>query len=323
MIRNTKLAFAQKKIPTPFPVGPVNCYVIKEEPVTIIDPGPDYPAAREALVRALNEEGLSPEDVKRVLITHGHSDHGGLAGWLGELGAQVILHEQEAVRLQEQDFLARRGPMFLAAGLPSQIINQLAPISDKMTCFNSELEHFLLLTGGDTIPFENHTLEVLATPGHSGGHLAFYEPEGGILFAGDTLLEHISPNPFPEPDSAHPSGRSISLQHFLNSLNHLKELPVDTVYPGHGKPFTEMKQRIAEIEEHHSKRLVQILKLLDEPLSPYELSQRLYGRLKGADIFMSVSEACAHIDVLVDRGLVEEIKAPDGLNRYQSIKKDF
>lgn len=319
MNQNSKLTFARKKIPTPFPVGPVNCYLIKEEPVTLIDPGPDYLPAREALVQALHEEGLSPKDVKRVLITHGHSDHGGLAGWLNELGAEVYLHRAEAKKLQEQDFLTDRKELFLGAGLPPQIIEKLAPVSDRMTSFNGQLKYFHSLTGGDRIPFENHALEVLATPGHSGGHLAFYEPEAGLLFAGDTVLEQISPNPFPEPDAGHPRGRSASLQQFLNTLNSLKELPVITVCPGHGKTFDGMKQRIAEMEEHHAQRLDHILQLLEEPLNPYEVSRLLYGRLKGGDIFMGVSEACAHIDVLVDRGLVEAIEGPDGITRYRRV----
>src|SRR5690606_23153597 len=112
----------------------------------------------------------------------------------------------------------------------------------------------------------------------------------------------------PEPDAGHPRGRSASLQQFLNSLNCLKELPVITVCPGHGRTFDGMKQRIAEMEEHHAQRLDHILQLLEEPLNPYEVSRLLYGRLKGGDIFMGVSEACAHIDVLVDRGLVEAIE---------------
>lgn len=319
MKQNGSLTFAQKQIPTPFAVGPVNCYVIKEDPVTLIDPGPDYLPAREALVQALHEEGLSLQDVKRVLITHGHSDHGGLAGWLSELGAQVYLHQLEAKTLQEESFLTRRKEMLLAAGVPSQVIDKLAPVSDKMTSFNGELKHYHLLSGGDRIPFENHALEVLATPGHSGGHLAFYEPEAGVLFAGDTVLEEISPNPFPEPDAGHPRGRSASLLQFLHTLSFLKELPVATVCPGHGRTFNGMRQRIAEMEEHHVQRLEQVLRMLEEPLSPCEVSQRLYGPLKGGDIFMGVSEACAHIDVLVERGLVEEIKTPEGVNKYRRV----
>lgn len=106
------------QIPTPFPVGPINVYLLKSDPITIIDTGPNTAPAKNALTRALAAEGFGITDIKRVLVTHGHSDHSGLTGWLEEHGAQICIHPAEAKKLSGINYVNVREAFLAQMGTP-------------------------------------------------------------------------------------------------------------------------------------------------------------------------------------------------------------
>ncbi len=315
------LIWHQIPVPTPFPVGPVNVYLVEAEPLTLIDTGPNTPAAREALTSALGGLGFTPGDIKRVLVTHGHGDHAGLAGWLQEQGAEVYLHPWEAAKLNGRDVLAMGEVYFRHIGIPGDLLDALRPMVRYAVRYNGELGVYNPLHAGEEIPFAGFHLSVLDTPGHCGGHLAFYQPQLQLMFTGDTVLKEISPNPLPEPQPESTRGRSGSLAAFLSTLERLEGLPVRWVMPGHGEIMEGYGWRIDAMREHHRQRVQYLYDLLDNWSTPYELSTRLYGSLAGWDVLLGASEVCAHLDLMADRGLVEEQVGADGVFRYARIPR--
>ncbi|MCL6450505.1 MAG: MBL fold metallo-hydrolase [Acetobacteraceae bacterium] len=187
-------------VPTPFGVGPVNVYLLPGPPVTLVDAGPDTPQALSALESALAGQGLGVRDVERVLLTHTHPDHAGLAGRLEELGAAVYLHPADAHRLAPGGLsLAPRVPLLRWAGVPEVEIERLRRQAERNQGFVRPAGRPRPLEPGQAVEFEGFRLKVLHTPGHSLGHLCFWggpgQPE---LLAGDCLLPRISPNPLLE-----------------------------------------------------------------------------------------------------------------------------
>jgi glyoxylase-like metal-dependent hydrolase (beta-lactamase superfamily II) len=309
-------------LPTPFPVGPVNVYLLAGEPLTLIDTGPDTPEARAGLTAALNAAGFAPQDIARVAITHGHSDHAGLSAWFREMGAEVLLHPLEAEKLSGLDFWPARREYLRQLGVPDELLEAAHSLARRTASFRGGcLTDFRPLQEGDTLEFNGFSLSVLAVPGHTGGHLAFYQEENEVLLCGDTLLNKISPNPLAEVHPARPGERSGSLSQFLSTMDRVIELAPELVLPGHGEALREAGQRVAEITNHHRQRLQHIRGMVQArgPCSPFELASQLYGRLSGWDVLLAVSEVSAHLDWLTARGDLEETADYSGRQTYQTL----
>lgn len=296
-------------LPTPFPVGAVNVYLLLDEPLTLIDTGPYLEEAWQALGAALRSQGLGYGDLRRILITHTHPDHCGLVRRLQEeSGAAVYLHlwEKQKMLLQYQ----QEPEWFLASGLPREAVGEARSGRDWVSRFLQAPAAVNLVAEGEEFAGDGYRLRVLHTPGHSSGHLCFYEPAEGLLWCGDTLLDHITPNPLVEPCRARTNGRTPSLSQFTASLARLADLEVKEALPGHGKIITDHRRRIAEMLAHHRQRAEEILIILRaaaSPLTPWQLAERLYSGLAGENIFLAVSEVVAHLDVLASEGLVRQV----------------
>ena len=127
------------------------------------------------------------------------------------------------------------------------------------------------------------------------------EPERRVLFAVNTLISHITPNPILEPTPEDPSVRRKSLIEYIRTLDVLLSLDLTEVWPGHGEPILDPSKLIAGIEEHHQERKEEIAALLDgegEPRSAWELARLMFPGLEGFDNYLSVSEVVAHLDLL-------------------------
>lgn len=295
-------------LPTPYPVGPVNVYLIFSEPYTLIDAGPDTGEARMVLQEALAARGLSVGDLKRVILTHSHSDHSGLAEWLHSVsGAQVFIHPIELARMLEpKNFFEERMAFLTETGAPQAVIQQMLAARDSLPMPTVSADSVVELTGGEELSFAEGTLKAYHLPGHAPGHICLYDPEEGNFFSGDFLLPHITPNPLVEFDPECPEKRIHTLSIYLEGLNRVNELAVETVWPGHGEAFGDHHQLIASYYEHHENRLNYLRELLRShaELSVFQLSQLVYPDLNGFDIFLGLSEIQAHLDVLQERGLV-------------------
>lgn len=314
-------------IPTPYDVGAVNLYLILDEPITLIDAGPYSVEAEEGFLKGLSELNLAPEAIKRIVITHAHPDHVGMAGRLQELtGATVLMSTNDVTKLSKPTSDGIERHLILdQAGMPEEIIQKMTAASaESGKRYNTKLNFDKVesLEDGQKLIFNSLELEVLYTPGHSIGHLSLYHEPSGILFAGDNLLEGISPNPVLELN-LEGNKRYKGMPNYLASLDLMSKLKINQVYPAHGKPFSHHMAVIQRFFSHFHKREEKVLKMVDtSEKTAYQLASLVHPTVRGLDLFLAVSLTIGHLDLLVDEGRVTE-QEKDGKIYYSLARKCF
>ena len=307
-------------MPTPYAVGPVNCYLLQTEPITLVDAGINTPQAQNALLLGLEEAGVFPESIEQILITHAHPDHYGLVGFLQERsGATVYFPRREIARVRDKQMLFEVGRLLLEAGMPLELLFKMDQQRKAGPKPGIDHDEVVPIDEGHAFDFADFRLTTLHMPGHTGGHVVFHEPDTGTLFAGDQLLPEVSPNPLLEPSLDVPGERRRSLKEYLASLERMETLGLRLAYPGHGAPVADPGELIRSTIEHHLKRKVQVAGYLtDEPKTVYAIAGEVYPDVRGYDIFLAVSEVVAHLDLVVeDGGAVVETGA-DGIVLYRA-----
>jgi glyoxylase-like metal-dependent hydrolase (beta-lactamase superfamily II) len=302
-------------IPTPFPIGPVNCYLIEDEPLTLVDTGPNSGTALDALERALRKLGHGLEDLELIVLTHQHVDHIGLLEIIVERsGAQVAAFAGLAPWLADYPRSAAAddawvGEQLLRHGVPGDLAVVLGVVGAAYRPYGSAGALARELVDGDRLELRDRTFEVRHRPGHSPSDLVFWDAQRRILLAGDHLLARVSSNPLiaRAPAGARDRGRLPSLQRYIASLRATTELPAELVLAGHGKPILDHVALIEERLRLHDRRARRIVRMLaDEPLSAYELALQMWGNAALTQTFLTLSEVLGHLDLLVADGRVAE-----------------
>src|SRR5262245_11080332 len=206
-------------IPTPFPVGPINIYLIVEEPLTLIDAGPKTPEALSALRDQLRALGFKLADIRRVILTHTHEDHCGLAGTIqAESGARVHVHEWEYQNISEHRTTRVNRDLLKQAGVPVEAVEQLAGRYELIHTFADAVPDVAAYRDEQEFLFASGSLQVVHTPGHTPGSCCLLRASNRLLIAGDTVLKNITPNPVLNSDPLDPQHRFPSLGEYLVSL---------------------------------------------------------------------------------------------------------
>ena len=304
------------EVQTPFAVGTVNVYVDDTGPLTLIDTGPNTDDAWADVEAGLAAIGRRPQDIRRILITHGHVDHWGLAGRLAAAsGAAVWAHRSLAPWLADPAAEATRRLAFsslLCADLgvpPGEMVAINRGIKWVMG-FGAPVRPAGLLDDGDVVQLAGQAWNVVFTPGHAPNHICLHQPALRALIAGDHLLGEITSNPVIEAPPLGSSIRPRALPDYLRSLERVAALPVLWVHPGHGALFQGHRKLIRERLAFHDRRAARVLGFLaEEPATVYALSRRLFPNLEGVDLFLGLSETLGHLDLLEDRGLVTHRRA--------------
>lgn len=307
--------FDRIRVPVPFEMGRVNTFVAGK---TVVDPGPDSEAAWETLVDGLDEHGLAPEDVEQVLITHSHLDHFGLAAKLRDRGARVFAHPDAArvIRDYRADLDRQQAffePFLNRCGVGPETARTVVQLPEAFLEYAPPVETDVELQAGDTVTVDGTTLMVDALSGHAPGELLFaFEAEGERrAIVGDHVLGHITPNPFLQQPPEGSEERPRVLPAFNRSLDRLKAEGYDTFLPGHGEYLDEPAARITEIREAHEQRTEDVYDLLDEPRTPLDVVDGLFEDLPATELFLGMSEAVGHLDVLEARGRVQMTERDD------------
>ncbi|MCL2335982.1 MAG: MBL fold metallo-hydrolase [Firmicutes bacterium] len=309
----------QITLPTPYRVGPVNIYVIKNRPVTLIDTGADTPEAYKVLRHMLALLNVDINDIERLLITHSHPDHAGMAAKIAALsGAVTMSHEIEFQKMAKfEEIIGERVPYLLEMGIGLEELQVIQDDRNEMPGVNMAVEKVRTLTDGDWLEFDEGALQVLHLPGHSPGHLCFYSPEQKFFFSGDFMISHISPNPLLEPDPDHPGRRLPTLGQYLDGLKQVEKLDISVVFPGHGGVFSDYHGVIAGVREHHEQQVNLILnRLKGGELNVYQLCRKVYSGIHGWSVFLGLSEIQANLDWMMEYRLVRSNKR-DGIVYYQ------
>jgi glyoxylase-like metal-dependent hydrolase (beta-lactamase superfamily II) len=316
-------------IPTPFAVGRVNCYLIEDDPLTLVDTGPNSGKALDQLERALAEHGRRIEDLERIVITHQHLDHLGLVGILANRsGAEVVtldvlapVVEEFGAHAERDDELAEA--LMLRHGIPRDVVTALRSVSRSFRGWGGSAPVGRRLAHGEQLPFAGRTLTALHRPGHSPSDTLYWDEATGVLIGGDHLIGHISSNPLVSRPlggrSGEPGdGRPRALMMYMRSLTETREMPVEIVLPGHGEPVTDHVKLIDERFALHERRAAKIRGLLtDGPLTAYEIAQSLWGNVAVTQAYLTLSEVLGHVDLLLDRGEIRESEV-GGVIRYEA-----
>ncbi|MFP3975936.1 MAG: MBL fold metallo-hydrolase [Dehalococcoidia bacterium] len=301
------------------PMGHVNTYLIKgDDGWVLVDTGWDTPSAFESLQSQLRDIGLDFRDITRILITHAHPDHFGMAGKIkGLSGAKVAMHRLEAETIQSRywdmdSLLQQMGDWLRSNGIPDEELPALRNVSLGMAKLVDCVEPDWPLSGGEIIPVKDASLQVLWCPGHSPGHICFYDHNRKLLFAGDHILPEITPNV-----SLHVQSGPDPLGDYLKSLEMLSELDVEKVLPGHEYIFTNFQQRIEELKSHRKERMDNVMEAVEDiPQVGYDIASKVpwmegkaaWNKLGPLDKRAAVCETLAHLEVLTNDHRIDKIK---------------
>jgi len=296
------------ELPVPFPVRTTNVYLVADEPITLIDTGVKTDASLHVLENSLCELEYGIEDIKRVLITHGHIDHYGQANRISALsGAETYIHAKEYRRIQSiGQFREGLVSVLMQNGTPRDSLDEaIGYMRSAVQTMADPLEGVRFIGDGEEIRFKGMAFRSILCPGHSPGLICFYLKEGGILISSDHLLNEISPNPIIDLSHKGPGAQSTSLKEYINSIRKIEDLEVSLVLPGHGEPIHDFKGAVERIYIHHEQRLSTVLSILSlGERTAYEVSKDLFPNAKSFEVFLGVSEVLGHLRILLDEGKI-------------------
>lgn len=313
----------QITLPTPFPVGPVHAYLMRGEPLTLIDVGPQTPAALAALQAGLAEHGVALRDIQRVLITHAHVDHYGLVGAVvAASGAEVWAHPLAQPLIEgwptyqvayDQFWLA----LLLAAGVPAGLAQRTASLYQRMQQLIGHAPVARLLNEGAVISLAGADWQVLHCPGHADSLICLYQADDRLLLGNDHLLAHISSNALVGPPPAGEQERRRPLVDYWASLCRIYDMEIALVIPGHGDAVADVRSLINSRFRFYERRLARLSEALRRgPQSVWQLVEAIFRRLDETDTYLAVSEVLGHLDVLENKGLVRVQTDAEGIWRY-------
>ena len=288
-------------LPTPFYIGAVNVYLIAEDPVTIIDTGPKTPEAIQALRDGLRKAGFSVADIHRIVLTHAHEDHCGLARALRDEAkdAEVFVHDWEtghrAGRLEHEDSLR----LLVRAGVPPDELQLMRELYDNVRQYADSLDddHCTPLQDEAELEFETGSLRVVHTPGHTPGSCSFIREADRTVIAGDCVLKRVTPNPILSPDPIDPSRRFRSLAEYLVSLARVRSFSPTLILGGHGDPVHDFEELFHRYLRAINERQAQIIRLVPKDgATAWEVSRKMFPDADDVHRFLAVSEAVAHLD---------------------------
>lgn len=300
-------------VPTPFPVGPVNVYLAagSDGPLTLIDTGPRTGQARAALEQAVTGLGYTLADTGRIIITHAHTDHYGLAGDIARISGASV-HSNPRNRPLLEDYAAdreRHGSFYrnvlIEAGAPQDVQVTVLRVLKGFRHFATAISPVHALDEGDELRLAGKSWQVLFMPGHAGGLICLYQPETQLFLSNDHLLRDISSNPLLEPPLPGQTRRRRSLVDYIASLERTARLSISVAWPGHGAAIHDHRTLIENRLAFHRRRADKILTALrDGPRTVYVLSRAIFPDLNLVDRFLAISEVLAHLEWLEDQEVV-------------------
>ena len=309
--------------------------------MALVDTGPDFDGAWDALGAQLEAAGLSRSDVEVVFVTHAHIDHCGLAWRWQDEGVPVASWAEEAPQFQHGRNIIGYQTQYVF-----QVMERMGVPAERVSGFIEEREQMraafragddtgggrrrarwpglirgtpfhpdLLLADGDEISVGQRRLQMVAAPGHTPGNAVLFEQETGALFSGDQVIPGVIPNPGWHFDvTAEPPRRFRSLPAFVASLEKVGQLGVRRLYPGHGEHSDAVEEELERGRRHHARRQGQLRDALAKgPATPYELMRVFFPRLPDRRLWQAMAEVVGQIDALVGNGEAVEEDAGAGV----------
>jgi glyoxylase-like metal-dependent hydrolase (beta-lactamase superfamily II) len=309
------------EIPLPLPhIKSVNTWLLRGDPLTLVDTGPYADDALAALEHGLQHAGVRLEDLELVLVTHHHLDHSGLAATIaGRSGAAIGALDRAAAYGEHYTERSEADRSFSHAlmrhhGVPDSVIDANEGFWEFIRDSSDAWHTDHVLADGDVVRAGGRDLRVVARPGHSTTDTLFVDDADGLAFVGDHLLASVSSNteiyPAVEPDGTRPRARVA----YLESLQRTAAMPLRHLFTGHGKVIDHHRDLVARRRGDHRRRCNRILEALEEgPASAYEITSHLWSpRTIAEQPLLVVWEVLGHLDLLLDAGAVAEKITDDG-----------
>jgi glyoxylase-like metal-dependent hydrolase (beta-lactamase superfamily II) len=320
------------RMPLPFALDHINLWLLRDQidgrdGWTIVDCGISRDEVKE-LWEQIFANVLGELPVLRVIVTHMHPDHIGLAYWLCE-------RFNVPLWISMTDYMTAKfwcsGGQGSAAGGEGAVahfrsqgmrdVDSLEKIRARANYYTGMVplvpETFVRLQDGYQVPIgtDGEVWEIISGFGHAPEHLSLFCPSKKVLISGDMVLPRISTNV--SVIHQEPLGNPLPL--YLDSLKKYQRLPKDTlVLPSHGKPFTGLHERIEQQHNHHQERLDEVLAACVEPMSTTDIVPVMFKRsLDLHQMTFAMGEALAHLHALYFAGKLSRHVAPDGLIRFQ------
>ncbi len=310
------------EIPTPFPVGSVNSYLIEGDPLTMIDVGPQYPPALSTMSDALASLGYEMSDVEQILLTHGHIDHSGMARAFVDARTErgldetrVYIHGTDLNRVAyHEEYIVDRMKSYAKimrdCGSPPEILEAIKV--DRLGEFFGSLARSVpsiqTLSNGELIESGIGLLLVVWTPGHTKGCVCFVSDAKRVIFTGDHVLGDISSNP-----SLDFEGTDISMLTYIESLDRILKFGDYQVLPGHRMNVDNLAKRVAELKADIYDKLARLESILTtEPTTVYELSRQLYGEYDPTQLVLALAETLDLARILEEEGKAKISDSPHG-----------
>jgi glyoxylase-like metal-dependent hydrolase (beta-lactamase superfamily II) len=268
-------------IPVPIPDNPLRYTLVYALAVSggvaVVDPGWECEPTWQALIAGLHRVGYAPSNVRAVLVTHMHPDHFGLAQRLRAVsGAWIGMNRRDAALVTEQtaaeadEFMAAGRDQLTWTGAPSRVVDTQRDF--PFTRFPALHGPEILIAGDGRLDLPGWDLQAIWTPGHTPGHLCFYEHTHRLLLSGDHVLPRISPN-----ISLMPGQTQDPLGEYVESLRVIAHLAPDEVLPAHEYRFRGLSERILDLIAHHDERLAEVEQMVFRypGVTCWELTKRL------------------------------------------------
>ena len=308
------------RMPLPFTLNHINLWLLEDgDAWTVVDTGLGWEKTRE-LWRQIFERDLGGRPIRRVIITHMHPDHIGLAGWIGrKFSAELWITRLEYVtgRMLIAD-TGREAPkdgedFYRAAGWDEDALDSYRVRFGAFGKAVSRLpDSFRRIKDGDTVDIGGRAWRVVTGHGHSPEHACLWQPDLKLFISGDQVLPRISSNVsvFPTEPDADP------LSDWIESCAKLKKVVADNVLvlPAHNEPFRGLHARLQNLIDSHERSLERLAKRLQaKPRRAIDTFGALFAREIGKDLLgMATGEAIAHLNCLVARGRAGRERQADG-----------
>ena len=313
MITEIAESFYRITLPMPFRLRHVHAYALVEGGnVALFDAGMNIPGAYEKLEADLESIGLSVESIRDIYITHVHADHCGMAGRVQEK-SKARLHLSDTANqvhghFQQAEYLIAQARLFYAKhGMSPAEVETIVEEIEDIRILIPRFAVNTFLQENEIRQFGNRSFEVIFTPGHAAGHVCFFFREEGFLLAGDHILPYIAPslNPNIYDEIFQP------LKSYLESLDIIERLPINTIHPGHGNSLTSIDERIREIRTHHTFKKQVLLKSLGvQPKTTYTICGEMIGAAAANwddwEKFMALNETYVYLQELKRDGAIKE-----------------
>jgi len=308
------------EVPTRFGLKMNVSIFITEAGIDTIDIGPNDNAALDEIKRGFQSINLNVKDIKNIYLTHAHEDHSGLSEYFhNNYGTHVHIHESDKIfydfnRDSMRKLLINVADNLIKFGVQGQSINDIISyVSDDFPVHQNKFNVFSSLNNIDVTTIGNYIAQVVHTPGHTPGSTCFYLKKDKLLFSGDMVLPRITPNPgtivLMEMMSKNMKCEQNPLKDFINSLQIIRNISVDTLIPGHGYTISMTDKLVDRYIRHHERTLNNIVDILgSNSLTCFELSKFIYRKIGNYDLLLQILEVEAHLRYLISLGKIQKIE---------------